>query len=298
MKTTVSAKQSWQFYRFLLTTREGTPYASQAREILRLLRAKAPEAEVEQQITSIHDLALERGVVDPLVPSTDAYITTICFAGAKSLSHILSYIERSKERLLAIGSSSETARRQIVTSVMECWSTKPGVGINIVDKLLNYTILTPESVIEWALVDKVERGEILTNAYVYEMVATTIFKVTNRVRQVTIARSQEGLPIDQVALLDETLTKERAQMVQLFGVLEYALISVADGSMDAIAEGGNYDEENEALLRAWGRRWLRVFRRKLAIEEAWIQDSLAPMRQLQRPNDTGNIADLDQGMQD
>ena len=176
---------------------------------------------------------------------------------------------------MAIGTQSEPARRQIVTSVMEYWKEKPGVGVNIVDKLLNYTILTPMSVIEWALVDNLGRGKILTHAHVYEMVASTIYKVTNRVRQIVIARNQKDLPAEQVALLDETLGKEQVEMRALFAVVEDALKGVAEGSADAMAESRDQDGEGEALLRGWGRRWLRVFRRKMAVEEAWVGEVMA-----------------------
>lgn len=254
---------------------QGTPYAEQGREILRLIRTKAPDSDIQEQIDKIHDLATEHGVVDPLLPSTDAFVTAVCFAGSKSLSHTLSYIERSKERLLAIGPASPAARRQMVGSVMGYWAEKPGVGVNIVDKLLNYTILTPMAVIEWALVDQLDRGKVLTRAHIYEMIASTTYKVTNRVRQIVNTRNQAGLPATQAALLDGTLEKERAQMVELFTVMEDALRGIAEGSADAMAESADQDEEGEGLLRAWGRRWLRVFRRKMAVEQAWIQEMLA-----------------------
>ncbi|KAL8674610.1 MAG: hypothetical protein Q9168_000985 [Polycauliona sp. 1 TL-2023] len=251
-----------------------TPYAPQAREVLRLLRAKAPDPEIQVQLSSIESAASELGIAEPLVPSTDAYMTAICFIGSKSLSHVLSCIERCKERLLALGPHSEAARRQIITSVMEYWSEKPGVGVNVVDKLLNYTILTPSSVIGWALTDNIGKGRILTFAHIYEIVASTMHKVTNRVRQIVIARNQAALPAEQKAMLDETLENERAQMKELFTTVEDSLMAVASGVVDEMAESRDQDTEGEALLRAWGEKWLRVFRRKLAVEEAWIEEML------------------------
>ena len=224
---------------------------------------------------SIQDEAATHGVIDPLVPSTDAFVTCICHLGAATLSHVLSWIERCKERLLSIGPQSEAARRQILSSVMDFWKEKPGVGSNIVDKLLNYTILTPMSVIEWALVDNLERGQLLTRAHIYEMIASTMNKVTNRVRQIVAARTQRDLPAVQIALLDETLEKERTEMKRLFEVVEDSLKLVAEGSTDAMMASQNGDTEGETLLRSWGRRWLRVFRRKLTVEEAWVSEMLA-----------------------
>ena len=212
-------------------------------------------------------------------------MTCICYIGSKSLSHVLSSIERCKERLLGIGPQSELARRQIINSVMEYWNEKPGVGVNVVDKLLNYTILTPLSVITWALVEKLGRGKILTQAHIYEMVASTVHKVTNRVRQIVSARNQRGLPAEQVAILDETLQKEREEMRNLFEVVEDALVGIAKGSADDMAESRDQGPEGEALLRVWGARWLRVFRRNMAVEETWVGEMLGAGQDMELVNE-------------
>lgn len=157
---------------------------------------------------------------------------------------------------------------------MGYWHEKPGVGVNVVDKLLNYTILTPISVVMWALGDQLGKGEGLVHSHVFEMVSSTVNKVTNRVRQIVLARNAPGLPADQVAILSETLAKEREEMGKLFAVIEDALVGVAEGSVDAMAESADQDTKGEAMLRGWGARWLRVFKRKMAVEEAWVQEML------------------------
>lgn len=254
---------------------KGMPYSEPAREILRLLRAKAPDTDLQAPLSTIEEAAGSLGVADPLVPSTDAYVTAICFLGSKSLSHVLSQIERCKDRLLSIGVQSELARRQIITSVMEYWQEKPGIGVNVVDKLLNYTILTPISVVLWGLNDQLGKGDALVLSQTFEMVSSTVTKVTNRVRQIVVARNQPGLPGDQVAILDETLSKERDEMGKLFDVIEDGLVGVAGGIVDDLLESADQDLQGEAMLRGWGRRWLRVFRRKMAVEEAWVQETLS-----------------------
>jgi nuclear cap-binding protein subunit 1 len=203
---------------------------------------------------------------DPLVLSTDVYVTSICYIGAKSLSHVLSCIERCKERLLAIGAASSSSRKQIIECVMEYWKDQPGVGVNIVDKVLNYTVLSPTSVVDWALA---KEGARLSEAHVFEMVSATVGKVIGRVRQVVQARNASGLPEDQKKLMDETVERERKGMKELFQAMEDLLISWATGSKDQIVENGNMGPE-DAMIRQWGERWLRVFRRKFAVEEAWF----------------------------
>ena len=269
-----------------------TPYAAQGKEIMTLIRKKAPEDDIQPLINQIQEEAASLGVEDVLIPSTDAYVTAICFVGSKSLSHVLSCIERCKERLLAIGPESSGARRQIISSVMEYWKDQSGVGVNIIDKLLNYTILDPMSVIEWVLLDHTDGGKNLIFSHIYEMVSTTVFKVTNRVRQIVTARNQAGLPDPQVKMLDETLEKERAEQGDLFKVIEDALLSIAQGSQDEMMENGDGSTGEEALVRAWGERWLRVFRRKFAVEEAFINEAVLPSAETEaEAHETTNGAD-------
>lgn len=245
--------------------------------MLQLIRKKAGDDEIEPVIAAIEQQAQSLGVEDPKIPSTDALVTSICYVGAKSLSHILSCIERNKERLLAIGAASQSARCQIITSVMEYWTGQPGIAIDIIDKLLNYTIISPLSVLEWALSNSMAAGTVLAKPFIFEMISATVGKVTNRMRQIVAARIQPGLYEPQLSVLDETLLRERDAMQALFKYIEDSVVSVAGGSNDELMErgDGSGDLPEDALIRQWGRRWLRAFRRKLAVEEAFITDALA-----------------------
>jgi nuclear cap-binding protein subunit 1 len=240
-----------------------------------LIRRKAPDSEIATVIESIEQAAVASGLPNPKLVSTDAFVTSICFIGSKSLSHVLSCIERCKQRLLAIGPASPTAQRQIITSVMEYWKYQSGVGVNIIDKLLNYTILTPMSVIGWALVDHVERGTVLSETWLYEMIAGTVGKVTNRVRQIVAALRRPGLPEEQVGLLKETLEREMGDMKTLFGSIDDALLSLREGSQDQMMEADSQNQTEDSLVRSWAARWMRVFERKYAVEENWIKEELA-----------------------
>ncbi|THV63621.1 hypothetical protein D6D28_10522 [Aureobasidium pullulans] len=252
---------------------EQTPYSQQGNAMHALIRRKAPEEEIEVVINEIQALASEHGVEDVLVPSTDAYMTSICSVGSKSLSHVLSCIERCKERLLAIGPQSEPARRQIITSVIDYWADHPGTAVNIIDKLLNYTIITPMSVIEWALHDHMQHGRALAQTHIYEMISATMFKVSNRMRQIVRARAEADLSEEQKALLDETLVRERQTMRDLFNAIIEAVSTVANAAQDDMIERFDGDSAEQTLLQQWGARWARVWRRKMAVEEAVVGEA-------------------------
>ena len=114
------------------------------------MRRKAPEEEIQPVIDSIHAQAKEQAL-DPLVTSTNVFMTAICWVGSKSLSHVLACIDRTKTRLLEAGNSSEAARAQIISAVMSYWHAHPGIALSITKKLLNYYILTTFTLVESAL---------------------------------------------------------------------------------------------------------------------------------------------------
>ncbi|KAI1175446.1 MIF4G like-domain-containing protein [Nemania sp. FL0916] len=237
-----------------------TPFSAEGKELAALLKRKAPDEEIQTVIDRIHSAALDQSI-DPLVTSTDVFMTAVCWVGSKSLSHVLACIERTKDRLLDAGAASEAARAQIITAVMSYWSAHPGVAITITEKLLNYSIVTPGAVIEWALVGERAgpRGEALSKAWVFELVFNTVVKVTSRLRHVVKGEETEGV--------QEAITAMR----ELFKAMDDALVSWAQGTkdqmMDPVAADGDED-----LVQRWGERWLRVFRRRTAIEEASLSE--------------------------
>ncbi|KAK4501670.1 hypothetical protein PRZ48_007479 [Zasmidium cellare] len=253
---------------------DNTPYAKEGREVLALLKKKAPEEEVQKVLDSVHEQAAALGVADPLVPSTDIYMTSILSIGSKSLSHVLSTIDRCKDRLLNIGQQSEQARRQIIASVVDFWADHPGTAVNIVDKLLNYSIITPMAVIQWALQDRINRGRALASSQIYEMVSITMFKVTNRVRQVLRERNNMKLSYEQRKQIDDALPRERQGMRDLFNAIEDAVSAVANGAQDEMIERFDGEEPEQKLITAWGSRWARVWRRKAAVEEAIVGEAV------------------------
>ncbi|KAI0122876.1 MIF4G like-domain-containing protein [Xylariales sp. AK1849] len=243
---------------------EHTPFSAEGKELATLLKKKAADEEIQPVIDRVHSAALEQSI-DPLVSSTDVFVTAVCWVGSKSLSHVLACIERTKDRLLDIGAASEAARSQIITSVMTYWSAHPGIAISIVEKLLNYSIITPGAVIDWALISGKagSGGDALSKSWVFELVFQTVVKVTSRVRQVVGAGTADGAADTEIA-----------GMRELFKSMEDALISWAQGTKDQMMDPSEPMDgaggKREEIIQRWGERWLRVFRRRSAIEEAHL----------------------------
>ncbi|KAG9776893.1 hypothetical protein KCU88_g4697, partial [Aureobasidium melanogenum] len=255
---------------------ESTPFSAEGKEIAQMIRRKAGNEEFTTIFEKIEQDAASSGLTEPALAWADAFVTSICWVGSKSLSHVLACIERCKERLMAISTSSPTCRKQIITSVMDYWKDQTGVGIAILDKLLNYQILTPASVLEWALIDHVARGTLLAKTWCYELVNNTTRKVAGRVRSIVGAIRQPGLGEEQKAELQQALSRELETMKTLFGIIEDAVVSIRDGNQDEMMESSDaLRAEDEALIRAWGGKWARVFQRKYAVEDSWVREELA-----------------------
>lgn len=253
-----------------------TPYAEQGVALRTKLQQKAPEEEMVSVLTVIEQEAEKAGLSNPKLASTDAFVTSILYNGSKSLSHALALIERNRERLSNLANEDLRLRKQIVSSVLDFWKYQIGTGVFLIDKLLNYGIVTPMSVVEWALIDNVDRGTILTKNWCYELIVKTTSKVVSRVRQVVSKIRDPRLSDEERSTLQAALDKEMIDMKALFAAVEDAVGSVASASEDGMVESSDaLRAEQETILREWGAKWLRVFRRKAAVEESWVREELA-----------------------
>lgn len=261
-----------------------TPFAAEAKTILAALKAKQPDTDILPTLTAITEQVPSDDPVTAALPSIDAYITALCFIGSKSLSHALLFIERCKHRLLAFSrdaptpAAADAARTQIIASTVAYWhATQPGVAVSIVDKLLNYGVVSPASVIAWSLAavpDPLPRADpaLLAESWMYEMVSGTLSKVTTRVRQILAGRLAGGLHATQTAHLDASLARETADMLSLFAAVDTALATIQSAG---------------AEHAWWAASWRRVFERKRAVEERVLADA--------RPRFPAPLPDSDDG---
>ncbi|EPS41080.1 hypothetical protein H072_5015 [Dactylellina haptotyla CBS 200.50] len=238
-------------------------FPEEGKQLLNLIRQKAPNEEVDTLMNAITEAANNKGLPDPSKYARDMYMTCICHIGAKSLSHVLSCIERCKDKLTQLGQESNQAQRQIVGTVMRYWHEQPGIGANVIDKLLNYSILTPLSVIEWVILDA--GRDALPRGHAWEMVNTTTRKVVSRTRNLAAARSVPDLPEDQMTMVEQGHDVAKAEQAELFRVVMESLGKYADGTVPP-PEGTT--EDDAVWLKWWAASWLRALKRQSDIEEA------------------------------
>lgn len=242
-----------------------------------MIRKKAPDQEMQGVLATIVNKAAEQGVEDPSIVAVDAFMTAICHIGSKSLSHVLSYIDRCRVRLLVMVQDSDVAKRQIINSVLEYWKDQPGVGISILDKLLNYSILSPMSVIDWTLVHDESKGRKLSQNHVYELFYNTVIKVTSRIRQLAERPRDTNSAEEQAQQLEkdhqEEVAKMRLELRQLSEVIEAQLVSISNSHADEMSQDAATGDE-ETMIKWWADQWLRAYRRLFAVEDAVVNDIL------------------------
>lgn len=237
-------------------------FSAEGQELANMLRRKATDEDMQPVFDTIQTKAAEHGL-DATAESMDVFVTAICWVGSKSLSHVLACIDRSTTRLLDASAASASARAQILSSVVAYWHAHPGVALSILEKLLNYSILTPLSVVDWALGGEtspngLEGGRALGEPYVLELVTRTAAKVKSRVRQVVSADPSGG-------------EEEVAQMRELFTAINDALTQWSAGTKSQMA----LSDGDAALARRWGDRWQRMFKRQASIEDAFVAEARA-----------------------
>ena len=286
---------------------ETMPFHAEATQLVKIVRGKSEE-EISQPLEKIMESASRDSThPSPQLLAIDAFVTTIAYVGSKSLSHALSFIERHKDQLFAFSqdplyppdasdadpeATAAANRIQIVESIVDYWrNTQSGVAVSLIDKLLNYGIILPASVIDWALgisnPASFHAGRALPETWVYELVSTTLGKVTNRASQLVEARAEHGITKPTAEQLEETLKSDLDSMRSLFKMVEDVLVGVAEGVNDEMIEEGMGEVVGEAphereitgraqlaLLKMWGQKWLRVFRRKLAAQEKKVKEGM------------------------
>ena len=244
-------------------------FAAEAKEIAQLIRKKGAKEDFEPLLAKIESA----GGSDTAV---EVFVTCICWVGAKSLSHLLACVERCKEILLDFTAQGRQVEIKIVESILEFWNNQPGNGVMVVDKFVNYLVVTPEGVVEAVLGNdgfKREGGVVLAQGWVWEIISRVMGKVTGRVRGVVNAVRKPGLDEEKRAEVQQVLQAEMGKMRALFAQVQNAVNVI--GEPVGQTWGAGMSEEDMALVRLWAQKWLRTSGRRATVEENWVREELA-----------------------
>ena len=169
-----------------LALAEHTHYAA-ASAFLRLIRAKAPISEAEDELASFQKaLESERGLsaAEADKVKRDLAVQTVLNVGSRSFSHFLNALERYLTLLRAL-TSSAPARQDLLTTVAAFWRRHPQFHLIVLDKLLQYRLVDTRDVTAWVFAPADEQPGARTKTWsdidLWQMLQVTLRTVQFRV---------------------------------------------------------------------------------------------------------------------
>ncbi|KND02543.1 uncharacterized protein SPPG_03001 [Spizellomyces punctatus DAOM BR117] len=128
----------------------------------------------------------------------EALVQCVMQQGSKSFSHVLNVVERYLT-VLRDYNGTEEARSHTVRIIVDFWKDNTQFLEIILDKLMNYRVVTPKSILSWAL-DPSVLDSHYTRFHLWSIVRTTLAKVNFKIAQITAkleaARRQSSVDND------------------------------------------------------------------------------------------------------
>ncbi|KAI8381201.1 armadillo-type protein [Radiomyces spectabilis] len=187
------------------------PLHQSAKTMIENMRAKKTVEEIRAILDKIKEDQASQGISEEEQNSAarEVFLHSLLLVGSKSFSHVLNVVERYLEVMRYVNSTPE-ARLHTVQVVASFWKNNTQFLGIILDKLLNYRVVDPTSVIAWVF-----EADQLTNAgrsYPWEILKNTLNKVVSRVVQVkSKLESFQNLHTANQARRAEEPTTEMAQ---------------------------------------------------------------------------------------
>ncbi|KAJ8664019.1 hypothetical protein O0I10_000297 [Lichtheimia ornata] len=229
------------------------PQHEAAREVISTLRAKKSTDDVQALLDRIKEQH-----------STDAqeqerfmqelFTQCMLFVGSKSFSHVLNVVERYLEVLRYVNSSPEARLRTVQIAAAFWKDNTQFLGI-ILDKLLNYRVIDPASIITWVF--ETQQADSAYRFYAWEILQNTMSKVVARVGQVRVKlEDAEKTHKENEA---KRAQEESNEMAQAEAQQELDTLRIIENSLNTVCR-----EQKEVFMAAY-QRFVQT-----------LQDALAP----------------------
>ncbi|KAI9022822.1 armadillo-type protein [Phycomyces nitens] len=187
------------------------PLHLQAKLVIDSLRAKKTVEEVREILNNFKAEQAKLGLDETaqLNSVRQLFVQCLLLVGSKSFSHVLNVVERYLEVMRYVNSTPE-GRLHTVQIVSSFWKNNTQFLGILLDKLLNYRVIDPTSVISWTF--EPEQLENAGRAYPWEILKNTLNKVVSRVVQVRLKlESYQELHAENEAKRQSTGLTEMAQ---------------------------------------------------------------------------------------
>ncbi|ORZ00493.1 armadillo-type protein [Syncephalastrum racemosum] len=204
------------------------PFHQAAQEVVAALRSKRTVDDLRATLDRIGESAGDdKHAQADLVHKV--FLQSLLFVGSKSFSHALNVVERYLEVLRWVNSNPET-RTQTVSIVASFWRHNTQFLSIMVDKLLNYRVIDPTSVVTWAF--ESDQLAHVERSYIWEILRNTLNKVVARVSQVRAKlQSYEAMHAENEAKRSQAPMTE---MAQADAQQEQDTIRIAENSLSTV----------------------------------------------------------------
>ncbi|KAK9495157.1 MIF4G like-domain-containing protein [Lipomyces doorenjongii] len=258
------------------------PYSEQSRLVLQNIRdRKGPDefTEVFDEITKKSEEL--NGKADAHDMVCEIFVTAIVHLGARSLSHVESWIERTLPVLRVVcPEKGGESHRRVVKIIFKYWKDQTGTAVQVVKKLMNHKVITPLSVVEWILLDS-DVGTF-SKGYSWELLGFAIDKAKLQIKEVeAVPRTIEDEDGDTKLLADEKLKEIDDSIETLKNTLNHIFVTI----VKELARPVQGDAKNEETVR-WQRWWKEGFLR------AVLRNYHADYKDLQEPLKNLGLTDM------
>lgn len=179
------------------------PLHDRAKSIIESLRTKKSVDEVREQLAGFKDELAAQGKneLEQTQQVREMFVQCLLLVGSKSFSHILNVIERYLDVLRYVNTTPE-GRFHTVQIVASFWKNNTQFLGILLDKLLNYRVIDPTSVITWIF--EADQLKFAGRSFIWEILKNTLSKVNSRVVQVKAK-------LDSFKALHKANTAKRAE---------------------------------------------------------------------------------------
>ncbi|KAJ3232685.1 Component of the cap-binding complex (CBC) [Chytriomyces hyalinus] len=221
----------------------------------------------------------------------DIFVQNILFLGTKSFSHFLNIVERYVKILQQLNQEAED-RLHTVRIIAEFWKFNTQNMEIVLDKLMNYRVVDPISIITWAL-DLSVLDTDYSRFYVWTILRNVLFKVNSKVSQlrekIGINAMDEDNSSTQEAL-DKALRDQRAAFILLFQRFQICLQQLLDRG--EVPESSSRWRWISGQMREFGRSFhIDVNRLKFTLEATAFVEPIEP-RMLKIWNEIKAVGEL------
>ncbi|KAI9279792.1 MIF4G like-domain-containing protein [Sporodiniella umbellata] len=180
------------------------PSHEKSKTIIDSLRTKKNVEEVREMLSKYKDEAASegKGEVEQQSYIRELFVQSLLLVGSKSFSHILNVVERYLDVLRFLNSTPE-GRLHTVQILASFWEHNTQFMCILLDKLLNYRVIDPTSVITWVFEEN--QLKYAGRSFIWEILKNTLGKVNSRVTQV---KSK----LDSLQSVHETNKAKRAEL--------------------------------------------------------------------------------------